>query len=98
MGFCYRLIDQEDQGDESLHRQRGAASCSQALTGDFDQPNIYWRNNTAEHRQSRRFPECLDEYFLLQVIEEPVRRDAMVDLILTNKERTGGECEAQGLQ
>lgn len=73
---------------------------SQALVliGDFNQPNICWRNNTAEHRQSRRFLECLDEYFFLQVIDEPVRRSAMVDLILTNEERACGEYEAQGLQ
>lgn len=100
MGFCSRLPDQGDQGDEYLHRQRGAASWSQALVliGDFNQPNICWRNNAAEHRQSRRFLECLDEYFFLQVIDEPVRRSAMVDLILTNKERACGEYEAQGLQ
>lgn len=42
--------------------------------------------------------ECLGEYFLLQVIEEPVRRGAVVDLIRTNKVRTGEECEAQGPQ
>lgn len=45
------------------------SSWSQALilTGDFNQPNICWRSNTAEHGQSRRFLECLGEYFLLQV-------------------------------
>lgn len=95
MESCNRQPDQEDQGHESLHRQRGAASCSQTLvlTGDFSQPNISWTNNTAEHRQSTKFLECLDEYF--QAVEEPGRRGAVADLILTNKERVcGGFCDS----
>ena len=66
----------------------GATSCSQALVlmGDFNHPNICWRDNTAGHKQSRRFLECVDGNFLLQVIEEPARRGAMLDLVLTNKE------------
>ncbi|KAM9591177.1 uncharacterized protein ACIBXB_006074 isoform 2-T3 [Morphnus guianensis] len=88
VGVCYRSPDQEDRADEALYRQIGAASCSQALVlmGDFNHPNICWRDNTAGHKQSRRFLECVDDNFLLQVIEEPTRRGAMLDLVLTNKE------------
>ena len=32
-------------------------------------PDICWRDNTAGHRQARRFLECIDDSFLLQVIE-----------------------------
>ena len=39
----------------------------------------------AGHKQSRRFLECIDDNFLLQVIEEPTRRGALLGLILTNK-------------
>ncbi|PKU46713.1 dtw domain-containing protein 2 [Limosa lapponica baueri] len=38
------------------------------------------------HKQSRRFLEHIDNNFLLQVIEAPPRRGAMLDLVLTNKE------------
>jgi len=89
---CYRPPDQEDRADEALYRQIGAASHSQALVlvGDFNHPDICWKDNTAGHKQSRRFLECIDSNFLLQVIEEPTRRGAMPDLVLTNKEELVG--------
>ena len=64
---CYRPADQEDREDEALYRQIGAASHSQALVlmGDFNHPDICWRDNTAGHKQSRRFLECIDDNFLL---------------------------------
>ena len=42
VGVCYRPPNLEDQVDESLYRQIGAASHSQdlVLRGDFNQPNI----------------------------------------------------------
>ncbi|GAB0205345.1 hypothetical protein GRJ2_003000100 [Grus japonensis] len=87
-GVCYRPPDQGDQADEALCRQIGAASRSQALVlmRDFNHPDICWRDNAAEHKQSRKFLESVDDNFLLQVTEEPMRRGAMLDLILTNKE------------
>ncbi|GAB0205871.1 hypothetical protein GRJ2_003052700 [Grus japonensis] len=97
-GVCYRPPDQGDQADEALYRQIGAASCSQALVlmGDFNHPDICWRDNTAERKQSRKFLECVDDNFLLQVIEEPTRRGAMLDLILTNKKGLVGDVKLKG--
>ncbi|GAB0209762.1 hypothetical protein GRJ2_003441900 [Grus japonensis] len=98
VGVCYRPPNQEDQVDEALYRQIGAASRSQALVlmGDFNHPNICWRGNTAGHKQSRKFLECTDDNFLLQVTEEPTRRDAMLDLVLTNKEGLVGDVKLKG--
>ena len=53
--------------------------------GDFSHPDIWWRDNTAGHKQSWRFLEYVDDNFLLQVIEEPMSTGAMMDLVLTNK-------------
>jgi len=88
VGVCYRPPDQEDRADEALHRQIEAASCLQALVlmGDFNHPDICWRDNTAGHKQPRRFLACIDDNFLLQVTEKPTRRGVMLDLVLTNKE------------
>jgi len=36
--------------------------------GDFHHPDICWKDNTAGHKQYRRFLKCIHE-FLLQVIE-----------------------------
>jgi len=88
VGVCYRPADQEDRADEALCRQIGAASHSQALVlmGHSSHPDICWRDNTAGHKQSRKFLDCVDDNFLLQGTEEPTRRGAMLDLVLTNKE------------
>ncbi|GAB0207984.1 hypothetical protein GRJ2_003264100 [Grus japonensis] len=97
-GVCYRPPDQGDRADEALYRQIGAASHSQALVlmGDFNHPDICWRGNTAERKQSRKFLECMDDNFLLQVTEEPTRRGAMLDLVLTNKEGLVGDVKLKG--
>ncbi|GAB0195099.1 mitochondrial enolase superfamily member 1 [Grus japonensis] len=97
-GVCYRPPDQGDRADEALCRQIGAASRPQALVlmGDFNHPDICWRDNAAERKQSRKFLECVDDNFLLQVTEEPMRRGAMLDFILTNKEGLEGDVKLKG--
>lgn len=91
LGVCYRLPDQEDNVDGALYRQIRASSHSEALVlmGDFSYP-ICWRGNTAGQEQSRRFLECTDDNFLLQRIEQPTRTGAMLDLVLTSKEKVEG--------
>ncbi|GAB0210021.1 mitochondrial enolase superfamily member 1 [Grus japonensis] len=98
VGVSYRPPDQGDRADEAFYRQIGAASCSQALVlmGDFNHPDICWRDNTAERKQSRKFLECVNDNFLLQVVEEPTRRGAMLDLVLTNKEGLVGGVKLKG--
>ncbi|GAB0208651.1 hypothetical protein GRJ2_003330800 [Grus japonensis] len=98
VGVCYRPPDQGGRADEAPYRQIGAASRSQALVlmGDFNHPDICWRGNAAEHKQSRKFLECTDDNFLLQVIEEPTRRGAMLDLVLANKEGLVGDVKLKG--
>ncbi|GAB0188301.1 hypothetical protein GRJ2_001295400 [Grus japonensis] len=50
VGVCYRPPDQGNRADEALYRQIGAASRSQALVlmGDFNHPDICWRDNAAD--------------------------------------------------
>ncbi|PKU27650.1 glycerol kinase [Limosa lapponica baueri] len=99
VGVCYRTPDQGDREDEALYRQIGVASHSQALVlmGYFNHPNICWRDNTAGHRKSRKFLECVDDNFLLQMVEEPMRKGAMLDLVLTNKEGLVGNVKLKGI-
>jgi len=56
---------------------------------DLDHPDICWKENTARHAQSRRFLEGIDDNFLTQMVEEPMRRSVLLDLVLTNKEGLG---------
>ena len=76
MGVCYRPPDQEDPADEAVYRQIGAASHSQGLVlmGVISHPSSCSWDSTAGHKQSKSFLECIDDNFLLPVIEEPMRR------------------------
>ena len=100
MGVYYRPPDQEEevdeesrnkrklQVDEAFYRQLQAASQSQALVlmGDFNHPDINWEDHTTRQVQSRRFLQSIDDNFLNQVVEEPTRKGALLDRVLTNKE------------
>jgi len=55
--------------------------------GDFNHPDICWKDHTARHKQSRRFLQSTDDNFLMQVVEKPARGGAVLDLVLSNKER-----------
>jgi len=53
--------------------------------GDFNHPDFCWEDHTARHMQSRRFLQSIDDNFLMQVLEEPMRRGALLDLVLMDK-------------
>ena len=76
VGVYYRPPDQEEEVDETFHRQLQAASQSQALVlmGDFNHPDISWEDHTARQAQSRRFLKSIDNKFLMQVVEKPTSR------------------------
>jgi len=88
VGVYYRPPDQEEEVDEAFYKQLQAASQSQALVlvGDFNHPDISWEDHTARQAQSWRFLQSIDDGFPMQVVEEPTRRGALLDLVLTNKE------------
>ncbi|KAJ7426196.1 dtw domain-containing protein 2 [Willisornis vidua] len=90
----YRLPSQEEQVDEALYRQTGVAPQSQVLVlmGDFNHP-VFVAGTT---QQDRRFLECINDSFVFQVIEDPTRRGAMLDLVLTNKKGLMGNVKLKG--
>ncbi|KAK4832424.1 hypothetical protein QYF61_023103 [Mycteria americana] len=49
--------------------------------------DVCWKYNTAETKQSRRFLECVADNFLTQLVREPTREGAPLDLLFTNRER-----------
>ncbi|KAK4820693.1 hypothetical protein QYF61_003613 [Mycteria americana] len=85
---CYRPPNQEEETDELFYKQLGEASRSLALVlvGDFNLPDVCWKYNTAERKQSRRFLECVADIFLTQLVSEPTREGAPLDLLFTNRE------------
>ncbi|KAK4821701.1 hypothetical protein QYF61_027773 [Mycteria americana] len=54
--------------------------------GDFNLPDVCWKYNTAERKQPRRFLECVADNFLTQLVSEPTREGAPLDLLFTNRE------------
>jgi len=98
VGVYYRPPDQEEEIDEAFYRQLQAASQSQALVlmGNFNHPDISWEDHTARQVQSRRFLQSIDDNFLMQVVEEPTRKGALLDLVLTNKEGLVEDVKVRG--
>ncbi|PKU41873.1 rna-directed dna polymerase from mobile element jockey-like [Limosa lapponica baueri] len=88
VGVYYRPPDQDGEVDEAFYNQLQVAPQSQALVlvGDFNYPDICWKGYTVTNIQSKRFLQCIDDNFLTQLVEEPTRREALLDLVLTNKE------------
>lgn len=91
--ICYRLPDQEEQVEGSLLST--AASQALVLVGNFNLPCVWWKGNRAGSRQSRRFWNVADGFFM-QVIEESTREGALLDLSLVNKGELIRELKAAG--
>ncbi|GAB0179564.1 hypothetical protein GRJ2_000421700 [Grus japonensis] len=90
-------MDDSPSTPEVLPRSERPTPCIMTTsTRKKSHPDICWRDNAAGHKQSRKFLECIDDNFLLQVIEESTRRGAMLDLVLTNKEGLVGNVKLNG--
>lgn len=79
--------------------ERGAASCSQALVlmGNFTHPSICCRDNTIGRKQCRRFLECINNSFILQVIKGPTSRDSVLDFVPIIKKELMGNMKLKGI-
>ncbi|KAM9590717.1 uncharacterized protein ACIBXB_005842 isoform 1-T1 [Morphnus guianensis] len=88
LGVCYRPPDQVEEMDESFYKRLAVVSesCALVLVGDFNFPDVCWKYNTAVSKQSRRFLECVEDNFLTQLVGEPTRGGALLDLLFTNRE------------
>ncbi|KAF1446069.1 hypothetical protein FQV07_0012861, partial [Pygoscelis papua] len=94
----YRPPDQGDPIKGNLLMKPQEASRSQAFVvlGDFNHPDICWKSSTVSCRQSRRLLECIEDNFLSQVIGNPTRGDAILDLLVTNASELIGNVKIGG--
>ncbi|KAF1425232.1 hypothetical protein FQV24_0000448, partial [Spheniscus mendiculus] len=83
VGVCYRPPNQDEETDGIVYKQLGEVSQSLALIlmGDFNLPDVCWKYSTEERKQSRRFLECVEDNFLTQLVSEPTREGAQLDLL-----------------
>ncbi|KAF4792688.1 hypothetical protein TURU_119135 [Turdus rufiventris] len=74
LGVCYH----PEEVDNLFYKQLENVSRSPALVlfGDFNIPDICWRFNIAEKRHSRKFLECVEDNFLLQLVGGGSQRTA----------------------
>ncbi|KAK4815884.1 hypothetical protein QYF61_009935, partial [Mycteria americana] len=93
-----RPPNQDEEADEACYKQLAKVSQSLALVlvGDFNLLDVFWKYNTAEKKQSRRFLECVEDNFLTQLVSEPTRGGALLDLLFTNREGLVGDVVVGG--
>ncbi|GAB0186493.1 hypothetical protein GRJ2_001114600 [Grus japonensis] len=98
VGVYYRPPSQDDATDELFFKEIIEASRSTALVlmGDFNLPDINWEHHTADTSRFRSFLKHLDDNFLVQVLKEPTRKGALLDLLLVNREGLMGEVAIGG--
>ena len=87
MGFRYRLPNKDEETEEVFYKQLAEVVQLPVLVlmGDFNFPGVYWEYNTVQKKQSRRFLECMEDNFLLQLVRQPTRGDVPLDLLFTGK-------------
>ncbi|KAK4823640.1 hypothetical protein QYF61_004561 [Mycteria americana] len=98
VGVCYRPPNQDEEADEIFYKKLGELSqlLALVLVGDFNLPDICGKYNRAERKQSRRFLECVADNFLTQLVSEPAREGALLDLLFTNREGLVGDVMVGG--
>ncbi|GAB0183186.1 hypothetical protein GRJ2_000783900 [Grus japonensis] len=67
-----------------------------ALMEDFNLPDVCWKYNTMERKQSRRFLECVEDNVLTQLVSEPTREGSPLDLLLAKTEGLVGDVMVGG--
>ncbi|XP_065438446.1 uncharacterized protein LOC135981058 [Chrysemys picta bellii] len=98
LGVYYRPPNQVEEVDEAFFKQLTKSSKAQDLVvmGDFNYTDICWENNTAGHRLSNKFLDCIGDNFLFQKVEKATRGEAVLDLILTNREELVENVKVEG--
>ena len=96
VGVCYRPPNQDEEADEIFSKQLGEVSqvLALVLVGEFNLPDVC--RNAAERKQSRRFPQCVEENFLTQLVREPTTEGAPLDLLFVNREGLVGDVMVGG--
>lgn len=59
-------------------------STTLVLMGNLNFPVVNWGYHTAGTNRSKRLLKHMDDNFMEQVLREPTRKDALLDLLLVN--------------
>lgn len=80
-----------DNTDETLRRQLGEIFGSTALMrmANFNFPDTSWKYHTAMTSKTAKFHKKAEDHFLLQVLSEPTRKGALLNLLLRTEKADG---------
>ncbi|PJG57359.1 hypothetical protein CUC53_18450, partial [Aeromonas cavernicola] len=88
MGVVYRSPNSSMDIGCKLNAEL-ALACSKGnvavVMGDFNM-QVNWENQVGAGPQDREFVECLQDAFLEQLVQEPTRDKAILDLVLCNEQ------------
>jgi len=63
---------------------------------DFNLPDANWEHHIADTNRSRRFLKHFDDNLMVQVLREPTRKGALLDLLLVKREGLAGKVALSG--
>lgn len=87
VGVCYIPPNQDEQTEQVLYKQLSEVSLlTLVFMGEFNLPDVFWKRNTAERKQSRKFLECMEDNFLKQLVNKPTREGVLLDMLFLNTE------------
>ncbi|CAM4513742.1 unnamed protein product [Caretta caretta] len=88
LGVCYRPPGSNLDMDRALfnvfNKVNTNGNC--VIMGDFNFPDIDWRTSASNNNRAQIFLDAIADGFLQQVVAEPTRGDAILDLVLVSNE------------
>ncbi len=69
MDYLIKMKRRRRHSMSSLQKLHNRQHSFSRQTSNF--PDICWKYNTAQRKQSRRFLECMEDSFLTQLVREP---------------------------
>lgn len=66
------------------------------MLGSFSHHDICWESSTTSCKQARRLAGCMEDNFLIWVIDSPTRGEASLDMLLTNTDEVTRGAEIGG--
>lgn len=81
----YKLLNQDEETDKMYYWYLGEISRSPALVHVGISISMMLAGNTSERKQSQAILERVESGFLRQMVREPARGGALLDLLFTEK-------------
>ena len=90
--YRHNVSDEEsiEELDKSLTRVSAIRNATTLIGGDFNFPGWDWKNKRLKPKSAypslhTKFSEILDDVCMVQIVEEPTRKNNTLDLLITNQ-------------